>query len=341
MKGKFSSMGRVAIALVLALSLSLVTAVPAAAAGETLTVRPITLEASGGEGSAVWATEAYADDQSVQLSVTSGADGDDYAEVAITPVGIKVEDLDLDNTSFWCKSTVGENTPYFIFETDEGNRFNTDAASSAGYEDWAEYVASDTPEWQWYSDSTWHSWAETKTEYGTEMITCVIVECPGADMAEATPPFTSYVDDITVNGFTYELEEPDYNTIQAAITAADLGGTVNVAAGTYNEAVSIPSGKDGLEIAAGSAPILDGTGLGDVNGFNIASNNVKIHGFTIQNFVSTVNMLGWGIITEAGTSGGELYDNTVTSGSGGIYIHASTNYEVYDNNINNIDVGCQ
>jgi len=133
---------------------------------------------------------------------------------------------------------------------------------------------------------------------------------------------------------------PNYHTIQAAVDAAGPGDTINVAAGTYNEGVSIPSGKDGLEIA-GTNAIVDGTGLGDVNGFSIASDNVKIHGFTIQNFVvsvqgPTTNMLGWGIITEAGTSGGALYDNTITSASGGIYILASTNYEVYSNNINNI-----
>ncbi len=138
------------------------------------------------------------------------------------------------------------------------------------------------------------------------------------------------------NPVSWDLANNHFEAIQPAIDAASAGDTVNVATGTYNETVTIPSGKDGLEIAAGSAPILDGAGLGDVNGFSIASDNVVIHGFTIQNFVSTVNLKGRGIYTEPGTSGGELYDNTITSGSGGIYIHASTNYEVYDNNINNI-----
>jgi len=162
---------------------------------------------------------------------------------------------------------------------------------------------------------------------------------PDVILATATDSFSLSADTLYVGTTEYQYQ---FTTIQAAIdAAADTGDTINVATGTYNETVTIPSGKDGLEIAAGSDPILDGAGLGDVNGFNIASDNVKIHGFTIQNFLvatqgSTTNMLGWGIITETGTSGGELYDNTITSGSGGIYICASTNYEVYDNNINNI-----
>ena len=39
-----------------------------------------------------------------------------------------------------------------------------------------------------------------------------------------------------------------YPTIQSAVTAAGPGDTINVAAGTYNENVVIPAGKDDLRI---------------------------------------------------------------------------------------------
>jgi parallel beta-helix repeat protein len=39
---------------------------------------------------------------------------------------------------------------------------------------------------------------------------------------------------------------PDYNTIQAAVTAAAAGDRINVCSGTYEEQVTIPAGKDNL-----------------------------------------------------------------------------------------------
>lgn len=153
-----------------------------------------------------------------------------------------------------------------------------------------------------------------------------------------TTPDTVWVDDNydSTDAGGHYWEHDAFNNIQDGVNRVGPGGVVVVAEGTYNEAISVPSGKDGTEIVAGSNPIVDGTTLGDANGFTISSNNVKIHGFTIQNFVSTVNQKGVGIFVTQGTSGGDLYDNEIKDGSQGIYIHASTDNHIYDNNIHHI-----
>ena len=69
-------------------------------------------------------------------------------------------------------------------------------------------------------------------------------------------------------------------TIQAGIDAATAGQTVTVAAATYEEAVTIPVGKDGLTISAKRA-VLDNPSL--LDGIVILSNNVTISGLTIRN----------------------------------------------------------
>lgn len=111
---------------------------------------------SGGDGVAEWTTdEKKYENYSVGLTMPSA---DDYAEVWV-PVSIPLGDLDLSGTYFWCKVATGGWTPYFIFETNAsypGNRINTDAYNSAGYADWNEYYASDSPQFQW-ADGTWHS----------------------------------------------------------------------------------------------------------------------------------------------------------------------------------------
>ncbi|GAJ11224.1 unnamed protein product, partial [marine sediment metagenome] len=104
-----------AITALMILSLTSIMAVAPASAQEepeTWVVRPITLESSG--GTAAWATEYYAGESSVELHLDSGASMDNYAEVSIS-VGIALEELELDSTSFWCKSTLGSHIPYFIF----------------------------------------------------------------------------------------------------------------------------------------------------------------------------------------------------------------------------------
>ena len=87
-----------------------------------------------------------------------------------------------------------------------------------------------------------------------------------------------------------EIHVPDdYPTIQAAIDAAGPGDTIIVHAGTYEEALNITTGKDGLVLKAaeGEEVILDfsdraALGLGKKDGaIEVYSTNVVIQGFKI------------------------------------------------------------
>ncbi|GAJ15278.1 unnamed protein product, partial [marine sediment metagenome] len=69
-----------------------------------------------------------------------------------------------------------------------------------------------------------------------------------------------------------------FASIQAGVTASNLDGTVNVAAGTYEETVTIPGGKDNLTL------------LGEGRATTVIANGIKFElasdltGLTISNF---------------------------------------------------------
>jgi len=85
---------------------------------------------------------------------------------------------------------------------------------------------------------------------------------------------------VPTQGATYNVPG-DYPTIQAAITAASSGDTIYVAAGTYNEDITLKNGVSVLGAGAGSTTI-DGTGLDSVvtAGSSILAGTV-LDGFTI------------------------------------------------------------
>ncbi|HMH02381.1 MAG TPA: thrombospondin type 3 repeat-containing protein [Terriglobales bacterium] len=116
----------------------------------------------------------------------------------------------------------------------------------------------------------------------------------------------------------------DYTTIQAAVN--DPGcGTINVAAGTYNELVSISrtvtlnGAQVGVDARTRAVPIANESVVGSPNGaFQILADNVVIDGFTIQgvNLDQTTNpgALGAGIWTNpgfSGTQGGHQIRNNI------------------------------
>ncbi len=119
------------------------------------------------------------------------------------------------------------------------------------------------------------------------------------------PYFDYYVDNegavlrdfrgFTIINATHDIGYND-SSIQAAINAANPGDTIYVAAGTYNESVTINKsitligdyGDERLMGPGPNAPILDGSSLTSVPGFQIASgvSDVTIKGFEITNYNS-------------------------------------------------------
>jgi len=75
-----------------------------------------------------------------------------------------------------------------------------------------------------------------------------------------------------------------YSTIQAAVNAAASGDTISIANGTYNEAVTIPSTKTGLNLvgASQSGAILQVASASQV-ALYINANNTTVSYMTIQN----------------------------------------------------------
>jgi parallel beta-helix repeat protein len=74
-------------------------------------------------------------------------------------------------------------------------------------------------------------------------------------LAGSTPAFASthWVNDDDPNGGSYippgtSCTNPGYPTVQSAVTAAAPGDRINVCAGTYVEQVTIPAGKDNIEL---------------------------------------------------------------------------------------------
>jgi len=125
----------------------------------------------------------------------------------------------------------------------------------------------------------------------------------------------------------------DYNTIQAAVDAADPNTTILVCAGTYNERVVITgAGKNGLRLLAKGAPgmvLLDGNNTSSTPPFNHAFHllnvsGVLIQGFTVREYFENIKMTGGGGHTIRG-------NHTTAAGHDGIFALNSANNVIEHN----------
>jgi parallel beta-helix repeat protein len=147
-------------------------------------------------------------------------------------------------------------------------------------------------------------------------------------------PSEVYVDnnDPTCNG-----QSPCFSSIQDAIDAVAIGGTVNVAAGTYHENVVIDK-QVTIEGEDKTTTIIDGGSSGNV--IEITADNAEISGFTIQNSGSDLSHI---ISNEAAgialgeVSGVVVEDNIIKGNFAGIGLTGSTGNDINSNTfINNL-----
>jgi hypothetical protein len=129
----------------------------------------------------------------------------------------------------------------------------------------------------------------------------------------------------------------NYQSINAGIAGTLNGGTVNVAAGGYNEDVLV-----GKSVIVSGAGVSETTVTGPIGGsgstFAVAANNVEISGFKITRAGNNVtdwnnpNLNTAGLsIQGTGVSGLNLHDNLITGNRSGIDINNSNGHNLHNN----------
>ncbi len=145
-------------------------------------------------------------------------------------------------------------------------------------------------------------------------------------------------------------------TVQAGIGVVDSGGTVHVAAGTYNEQVNVPKSLTLLGPNANSNPGLSGTrpngeaiiayggaltNLGTGSTLVVSANNVVVNGFTITNGSTAENQVGVLIggnyvgDTTHPADAATIEYNIVSGGYNSIYIWESKDNRIEGNRLVN------
>ena len=179
------------------------------------------------------------------------------------------------------------------------------------------------------------------------------VVCACLCLALASPQAAAaiiYVDAANASGNEDGTQANPFNTIREAITAANTGDTVQVAAGTYRESISM---KDGVSVigAGASSTTIDGSAqTNSVVRFDETKFNPRLSGFTIRGGrgeiledqgANTINVGGgiWIIECSPLITNNIIEENLVSQGfarGAGIYIsNISETPTIQDNIIRN------
>jgi parallel beta-helix repeat protein len=120
----------------------------------------------------------------------------------------------------------------------------------------------------------------------------------------------------------------DFTSIQAAVAAADPGDTIRVAAGTYEESVTVDKSLDirAHHDASPRANRSDRNAIleipaGGMWGFNVTADDVEIRGFVIEDSNDDGNG-PVGVILGRQTSGHDIRRNIIQSNTFGIYLNS-------------------
>ncbi len=144
---------------------------------------------------------------------------------------------------------------------------------------------------------------------------------------EVSPPLNVYVSGsyagdapgtqvMWIDGTKHYFGADAFGTIQDGVNAVAVGGTVNVAPGTYSEAVTIPNELTLAGAVQNSlTPVLDGTGKAAGSaGITIAAADVAISDLTIQGFTGAAG------IDVAGGSFADLAALVITGNGTGVLV---------------------
>lgn len=153
---------------------------------------------------------------------------------------------------------------------------------------------------------------------------------------DTAPPGLSAGDTVTWNGggqfsavqnLTFGTNA--FDSINAAISAANSGDTIDVAPGTYSEQVNINKsitllgGQHGVDAQGGRASasesILDATNNAGKTQLVVGADDVTVDGFTIQNETNT-NQFGAAIFLQPGHHGTHVINDIVQNNQIGLYL---------------------